>query len=148
MNADKPLIDAIDKIHLFNRLWLNTKKDLPIRPSEMSLLLLLVESNNPLTPKQAADALKVTKQMVTTMSKKLQKEGYIKKVTSASDRRSHCLLATTEGKELVEQRYEEYFKIVGWLRQEMKEDFPTFITLLATATDILEEGGKINGCFE
>jgi len=148
MNADKPLVDAIDKIHLFNRLWLKTKKDLPIRPSEMSLLLLLVERKEPLAPTELASTMKVTKQMVTTMSKTLQKAGYIEKRPSANDGRSHCLIATAQGIELVEQRYEEYFKIVGWLREEMQEDFATFITLLDKATTILEEGGRINGCFD
>ncbi|MFC4772775.1 MarR family transcriptional regulator [Enterococcus hermanniensis] len=148
MNADTSLIEAIDKIHLFNRLWLNTKKDLPIRPSEMSLLLLLIEKNEPVMPKTAADKLKVTKQMVTTMSNKLQQAGYVEKVASTKDKRSHGLIATTKGQELVEQRYEEYFKIVGWLRKEMHEEFPTFIRLLDEATEILEEGGRLHGCFD
>lgn len=148
MDADKPLIDAVDKIHLFNRLWLKTKKDLPIRPSDMGLLLLLVWEEKPLMPTEIAYTLKVTKQMVATMSKNLQKKGYIEKLTSDSDRRSHSLRVTPAGKELVEQRYEEYFKIVSWLREEMQEEFPIFIRLLSKATDILEEGGKINHCFD
>lgn len=148
MNTEAALLDAIDKIHVFNRLWLNTKKDLPIRPSEMGLLLLLIQNDEQITPKMAADMLKVTKQMITTMSRKLQKEGYIEKATSATDGRSHILLPTKEGRELVDQRYEEYFKIVGWLRDEMKDDFATFIMLLDKASYILEDGGKINGCFD
>lgn len=64
-------IDAAETVSLFCRLNLNGKKELPVRSSEMGLLILLVTSKEKITPKAAADFFGVSKPMVASMVKSL-----------------------------------------------------------------------------
>lgn len=141
MESYDSLASAIDTIHIFHRLWQMTKESLPIRHSEMSLLLLIVKSNIPVTSVMAADSLKVKKQMITTMTRVLEKKGFIEKCPSTEDGRSFILSSTQEGRDFVAERYKEYFKTVGRLREELgDQDFTTWIALLKKAGSVLEEG--------
>lgn len=140
METYDSLASAIDTIHIFHRIWQNTKKDLPIRHSEMSLLMLIVQSDAPVTPVLAADSLKVKKQMITTMTRTLEKKGFVKKHPSPEDGRSYILSSTKRGRDFVTQRYKEYFKTVGLLKEKMgNQDFSVWIALLQKASAVLEE---------
>lgn len=126
---------------LFCRLYINTKKDLPIRSSHMGLLILTMKSQTPVTPIAAARFFKVKKPMITAMITSLEKNGYLEKRPSPTDGRSYLLVPTAKSISLVEETYSEYFKTINALYRGMGEkDYQHMITLLARANDILEQG--------
>lgn len=141
----KDLIQGAETVSMFCRLNINTKKDLPIRSSEMGLLILICKSENPVTPVKAADFFKVKKPMITAMVSSLQKHGYIEKVPSLEDKRSFSLNPTKIGRKMVDDTYIEYIKTMELLRQELGiKDFDNLITLLEKANNVLL-GEKNNG---
>lgn len=141
----KDLIQGAETVSMFCRLNINIKKDLPIRSSEMGLLILICKSENPVTPVKAADFFKVKKPMITAMVSSLQKHGYIEKVPSLEDKRSFSLNPTKIGRKMVDDTYIEYIKTMELLRQELgTKDFDNLITLLEKANNVLLEE-KNNG---
>lgn len=138
-------MSASEQISLFCRLNINTKKELPIRSSEMGLLIYLVKTDNEKTPHAMAKFFKVTKAMVTNMITSLYKKGYISKEKDEKDKRSIHIVPTQKAIELVEKTYHEYYKNLSIMYEIMgKEDFENLIRLIEKANNILLEG-KENG---
>ncbi len=136
---------ASEQVSLFCRINHTIKRDLPIRSSEMGLLIYLVKTEKEKTPNAAAQFFTVTKAMITNMVTSLRAKGYLEKKQSKIDRRSSLLLPTEKAIHLVELAYEEYFKAMTTLEAKMgKQKFHEFITLLETANEILLEV-KSNG---
>lgn len=134
-----------EQISLFCRLNLNTKPNLPIRSSEMGLLIYLVKTDGEKTPLGAARFFNVTKSMATNMVTSLLKNGYIKKKQSKTDKRSFWLIPTDKAVHLVEETYEEYFKMISVLESRMgTKKFEQLIHLIETANEIILEE-KDNG---
>ena len=132
--------NAAEQISLFCRMNLNTKKELPIRSSEMGLLIYLAKSDEEKTPLGAARFFKVTKAMAAKMVSSLVDKGYIVKRQSSEDKRSFLLEPTTIGILLVEETYLEYFKVITLLKEKMGDrDFETFLTMLEKANRIMLE---------
>lgn len=139
------LIKSSKQISLFCRLNLNTKQELPIRSSEMGMLIYLVKTEEERTPNAVAKFFNVTKSMATNMATSLLNNGYIEKIQSEADKRSFLLIPTDKAIRLVEDTYEEYFKIMSLLESKMGEQkFDEFIRSLETANEILLEE-KNNG---
>lgn len=139
------LIKGAEMVSMFCRLNINTKKDLPVRSSEMGLLIFICKSENPVTPVMAADFFKVKKPMITAMVSSLQKHGYIEKVPSSEDKRSFSLNPTERAKQLVDDTFTEYIKTMELLRQKLGQtSFANLITLLEIANSVLLEE-KDNG---
>lgn len=130
-------------IALFCRLHLNAKKDLPIRSSEMGLLIYLAKLSEPATPIQVAHFLKVSKPRITQALSRLEAEGYIQKCPSPTDGRSVNILPTEKAMALVAQTEMTYFQSMVSLEEKMgTKDFQTMIRLLDKANGILlEEAG-------
>lgn len=140
MDNKNLLENGAEIVTLFCRLYINTKKDLPIRSSHMGLLILSVKHDSPVTPIEAAKFFKVKKPMVTAMVNSLEKEGYLTKQPSAIDRRSYLLIPTQKGIQLVEETYCEYFSIMEALYRGMGEaDFQKMLLLMEQANVILEK---------
>ncbi len=138
MNSNEILIRGAEVVSLFCRLHVNAKKNLPIRSSEMGLLILTVKNEMPVTPLMAADFFKVKKPMITTMIISLCKGGYLTKVPSKEDGRSFTLAPTEKAITLVENTYQEYFRTLELIRAGMgEEDFRKFISLTEKANGIL-----------
>lgn len=139
------LIKGAETVSMFCRLNINMKKDLPVRSSEMGLLILICKSENPVTPGVAANFFKVKKPMITTMVSNLLKHGYIEKVPSLEDKRSFSLNPTEQARQLVDDTFTEYIKTMELLRQKLgATDFGNLITLLEKANSVLLEE-KSNG---
>lgn len=139
------IIRSSEQISLFCRLNLNTKRELPIRSSEMGMLIYLVKTDEEKTPNAVAKFFKVTKSMATNMATSLLNNGYIEKIQSEADKRSFLLIPTDKAIRLVEDTYEEYFRTMSLLESKMGEEkFDEFIRLLETANEILLEE-KNNG---
>ncbi len=135
-------INAAEQISLFCRININTKKELPIRSSEMGLLIYLVKSDGEKTPMGAARFFKVTKAMATNMVTALVKQGYLTKEQSDTDKRSFILIPSEKAIALVEATYTEYFKTMALLKDKMgTNDFNSLISMLEKANNILL-GGK------
>ena len=126
------MMNAMEQVSLFCRLNMNTRRNLPIRSSEMGMLIYLVKADGEKTAKGVADFFKVTKAMATNMSSALLK-------------RSFLLRPTEKAVQLVNETYDEYMKQMNILRNSMGEAaFHTLLDLLNMANVILLEE-KNNG---
>lgn len=85
----------------FSRDYLELKKDLPIRPSEMGVLNIITKREGLFTPLMIAELLGVSKPMIATHISILEKKGYIYKEESLSDKRSFYIMPTEKAKILV-----------------------------------------------
>lgn len=134
----EPLIQGAEVISLFCRLNMNRKTELPVRSSEMGLLIFLARSEGTPTPLEAAHFFKISKPMVTSMVRRLEKGGYLIKKPSLTDGRSFGLCITEKARQLVEQTYEEYLSIIGLLHEKLgPSDYDTLIHILERANIIL-----------
>ncbi len=139
MNQDF-INQAAETVSLFCRLKNSTKYDLPIRSSEMGLLILLQNSEAPVTPLMAAEFFKVKKPMIAAMITSLGSKGYLYKTASLDDKRSFTINLTKKGIDLVNETKDEYFKSLELLSSQMGEnDFNTMISMLDKANKILLE---------
>ena len=121
------------------------KGNLPIRSSEMGMLIYLVKADGEKTAKGVADFFKVTKAMATNMSSALLKNGFLEKQQQENDKRSCLLRPTEKAVQLVNETYDEYMKQMNILRNSMGEAaFHTLLDLLNMANVILLEE-KNNG---
>ena len=145
MNDPNTLIRGAEAVSMFCRLNIYAKKNLPIRSSEMGLLILTVKNEVPVTPVLAADFFKVKKPMITALVTSLCEKGYLTKIPSTEDRRSFTLSPTNKASSLVDETYAEYFKTLDLLCSQMgSKDYTKLITLLEQANMILLED-KENG---
>lgn len=141
---DKLMI-ASKQISLFCRLNTHMKRNLPIRSSEMGMLIYLVKTNEEKTPNAVAKFFNVTKAMSTNMVTSLLSKGFIQKKQSKQDKRSYILVPTKKAIQLVDNTFEEYFDTISMLEREMGEkSFQELIVLLEKANHILLEE-KNNG---
>lgn len=145
MTKKDRLIQSVETVSLFCRLNINAKKNIPVRSSEMGLLILTVKYDQPVTPLIASEFFKVKKPMITAMASSLIQKGYITKKPSKTDKRSFTLSPTAKAITLVEQTYSEYIKTLELIRAKLGDnDFDNLIALLKkTNTFLLEE--KTNG---
>ncbi len=136
---------AAETVSLFCRLNINSKKDLPVRSSEMGLLILITNSEHPVTPAFAAMFFKVKKPMITAMVTNLHKMGYLERTPSSLDKRSFSLTPTEKARLLVIETYSEYMKTMAILEDKLgKKDFEKLVTLLERSNAALLED-KSNG---
>ncbi len=139
------LIKGAEVISLFCRININAKKELPIRSSEMGLLIFLVKEQCEHTPLMISEFFKVTKPMVTAMVNSLVKKEYIIKIPSPIDKRSFILKPTEKAILLVGETFDEYYKNMQVLKERLgNKKFENLTELLNEANGILL-GEKENG---
>ncbi|MDF2947158.1 MAG: transcriptional regulator, MarR family [Bacillales bacterium] len=132
-----------DAIAMFCRLQMNFKKDMPIRSSEMGVLIFIQKQNSDVTPLMISNFFNIAKPSVTSTLNALIKKEYIEKIPSAKDRRSYTVNLTNKGKQLVESTHKEHFKLMDILVEKMGyDDFNKFINLIQKANSILSEGNR------
>ncbi|TCT12201.1 DNA-binding MarR family transcriptional regulator [Natranaerovirga pectinivora] len=130
---------AAEEIAMFCRLHMNVKKGLPIRSSEMGVLIYIQKQNEAVTPLMISNFFQIAKPSVTTMVNELIKKNYLTKMPSATDGRSYTVSITDKGQELVASTHYEYFKSIELLKEQMGvEDFDTFLRLIQNANEILK----------
>jgi DNA-binding MarR family transcriptional regulator len=130
----------MDVISRFCRLQMNTKRNIPIRSSEMGVLIYVQKCDAYATPLMISNFFGIAKPSVTDMVNSLIKKNYLIKKPSETDRRSYTLEITEKGHVLVESTYEEYFRTMELLEEKMGyQEFKLFITLLQEANKILSE---------
>lgn len=142
---DAGLVKGAESIALFCRLLINEKKELPIRSSEMGLLILAAKNEEPVTPVMAAGYFKVSKPMIAAMVRSLEEKGLLRKNPSLRDKRSFTLEVTEAGKALVDSTYAAYYSTMQLLQEKLgRAPFQNLIALLDAANTILWEE-KNNG---
>ncbi|MFT9497490.1 MarR family winged helix-turn-helix transcriptional regulator [Anaerosolibacter sp.] len=134
------IIASADAVSRFCRLQMNIKKDIPIRSSEMGVLIYIEKSDVPVTPLMVSNFFGISKPSVTDMVNALLKKNYLSKTLSQTDKRSYFLSVTQKGHELVESTYSEYFRTMELLEEKMGcHEFELFIQLIGKANRVLSE---------
>ena len=129
---------AAEEIAMFCRFQMYVKKGLPIRSSEMGVLIYVQKQDEAITPLKISNFFQIAKPSVTATINELIKKKYLVKVPSATDGRSYSVSITKKGQELVASAHEEYFKTIAVLEDKMgAEDFTLFIQLIQKANTIL-----------
>ncbi|MBH1939944.1 winged helix-turn-helix transcriptional regulator [Mobilitalea sibirica] len=137
---DHYLITSADAVGLFCRMYMNLKRDLPIRPSEMGVLIFTQKQNIPVTPLMLSNFFRIAKPSVTSIINSLIRKEYLIKIPSTTDGRSYTVSTTDKGKKLVKNTFDEYFKIMQVLKSKMgRKDFALFVDLIQKANNILSE---------
>jgi DNA-binding MarR family transcriptional regulator len=137
---DNEIIISADAIAMFCRLQMNLRRDIPIRPSEMGVLIFTQKQSDPVTPLMISNFFRIAKPSVTAMVNSLIKKDYLLKTLSLTDRRSYTVETTCKGKELVESTYTAYFRSIELLKKKMEDkEFNVFIQLVQKANNILSE---------
>lgn len=127
----------------FGKNYMELKKGLPIRPSEMGVLNIITETEGPHTPVMLAEMLGVSKPMITAHITSLESNGYITKAPSPQDKRAYYICPTDKAARLVERAKDELNCQLDRLTNGMGQDeFDTFIRLAEKANSILEGKGK------
>jgi DNA-binding MarR family transcriptional regulator len=136
-------IDAIksaDIIGMFCRLKTNVKPGIPVRSSEMGVLIYVSKQSSEVTPLMISRFFRISKPTVSSMVNSLIKKGYLDKKSSESDKRSYSLIITDEGDRLVTSAFDDYFRSIELLKEKMGgEKFNQFIELMQIANGILLE---------
>lgn len=136
MNPSIP--QSMDTIGMFCRLNMNARRDLPIRASEMGVLIFMQKQNAPVTPVEISHFFNIKKPSVTTILTHLHDNQYIEKQKSETDGRSYTITLTQKGKDLVEERYEAYLSNVETIYASLGEqDFLQLVRLLEKANAAL-----------
>ena len=134
-------IEAAETVSLFCRLNQRVKKELPIRSSEMGLLILLVTSKERISSVEAAQFFRVSKPVITAMVKTLTAKGYLRKEPQSHD------IPEQKAVDLVTETYGDYLYTMTILQESMGEEaFEDMIRLLAQANAVIQkEEDRKNG---
>ena len=130
-------------LSVFCKKYMDLKKGLPIRPSEMGLLNIITETEGPHSPVVLAEMLGVSKPMITAHIVSLEKKGYITKSPSAHDKRAYHVLPTEKARALVENVGKELNAQLEHLSNSMgRNEFDMLVNLAALANNILNSKEK------
>ena len=127
----------------FSKNYIELKKGLPIRPSEMGVLNIITGMEGTHTPVVLAEMLGVSKPMITAHITSLESKGYITKDPSMQDKRAYYILPTEKAKLLVESARADMKCQLERLINEMgQEEFDTLVLLAGKANSVLEDKGE------
>ncbi len=124
----------------FSRENRELKRYLPIRPSEMGALNIIIRHEGDITPMAIAERLGVSKPMIAAHLQSLDEKGYIYKEISPDDKRSFYVRPTEAGRALAQEfetKQREYMKQVE--EQLGDGEFDELVRLLEAAYRILHE---------
>lgn len=130
-------------LSVFSKKYMELKRGLPIRPSEMGVLNIITGMEGPHTPVMLAELLGVSKPMITAHITSLEKKGYIIKEPSAQDKRAYYILPTEKAADLVESAKTDLNSQLERLINGMgQEEFDTLVRLAGIANSILDNKGE------
>lgn len=123
----------------FSKNYMDLKKNLPIRPSEMGVLNILAQTPGPHTPVMLAQLLGVSKPMITAHLKNLSDKGYITREPSPEDKRACHIIPTDRALTLVESAKLDMDRQLVRLAEAMGQtEFDALVGLVQEANRILE----------
>lgn len=124
---------------IFSKNYMELKRGLPIRPSEMGVLNIITGTEGTHTPVMLAEMLGVSKSMITAHITSLERKGYITKAPSAQDKRAYYILPTDKALELVEYAKADLDEKLAHMERELgQERFYTLVALAEKANAIME----------
>ena len=124
---------------VFSKKYMELKKDLPIRPSEMGVLNIITKKDTLFTPIMIAELLEVSKPMITNHITVLENRGYIKREYSKEDKRSFYVIPTEKAKELVKVTEKKMSKYLKQIENSLgKENFNKLLQMLTDTNKILK----------
>lgn len=133
-------LTANAELSKFSRNYMQLKKNLPIRPSEMGVLNIIVQTEGPHTSVVLAEMLGVSKPMITAHITALMKAGYVTKTPSPEDGRAAYILPTDKARGLVAAVQKETDDQLQHMKNTLgPNDFDMLVTLITRANHILEE---------
>lgn len=116
------------------------RKDLPIRPSEMGVLNIIVQRQGKFTPVMIAELMDVSKPMITAHIASLKKRGYIYKEPLTADKRSFYILPTEKALKLVNESSLHMRTVLQNIEQTLGRDrFDQLMSLLDQTNHIIKE---------
>lgn len=127
----------------FARDYMELKRDLPIRPSEMAVISIITRRSGNFTPLMLAEMIGVSKPMIAAHIRVLLKKGYIFKEPSGEDKRSFFVRPTEKGKLLANEFEAKQTKCLKKIEAGLGEaEFDELVRLLDKAeTEINEMKG-------
>lgn len=121
-------------LSVFSKNYMELKKGLPIRPSEMGVLNIITATQGPHTSVMLAELLNVSKPMITAHLTSLSGKGYITKEQSKDDKRVYYVLPTEKALALVETAKQDTSKQLKQLETVIGEEaFRTLVDLAQKA---------------
>lgn len=136
-------IAANAALSVFAKQYMEWKKGLPIRPSEMGVLNIITATDGVYTPAMLAELLGVTKPMITAHITSLEGKGYIKREPSTEDKRVCYIRPTEQGLALAEYAHTDLKgKLDGLIAGMGLEEFDTLVRLADKANRIMEDKGE------
>lgn len=131
--------EANAALSLFCKNYMELKKGLPIRPSEMGVLNIITGRPGPHTPVMVAQMLGVSKPMITALLISLEEKGYITKEPSKDDKRAYYILPTEKALALVESAKQEMDGHFSRMIDGMGQDnFEALVRLAQMANNVME----------
>ena len=126
-------------LSVFSKNYMDLKKGLPIRPSEMGVLNIISETEGSHTPVMLAELLRVSKPMITAHITSLENKGYIIKSPSSQDKRAYYILPTEKAKVLVEKAKADLKGKLDILKNGLgQDDFNALVALAEKANSIMK----------
>ena len=145
LNNPKPdlVMDLINTLESLRRHQWHEEKPLPIRHSEMMLLMCLCHNLRPgrlgVQPSELGDLMDVTRPTITAMVNSLEKQGYVQRLNDDSDRRVVFVRPTKKGEQLVEKAREHFEDTMAEMVEYFgQEDSQELIRLISKARDFVE----------
>lgn len=126
-------------LSVFCKNYMELKKGLPVRPSEMGVLNIISETEGPHTPVMLAEMLKVSKPMITAHITSLENKGYIIRSPSPQDKRAYHILPTEKAQALVQKTKADLTHKLDWLIDGLgQDDFNALVAIVEKANKIIE----------
>lgn len=126
-------------LSVFSKNYMELKKGLPIRPSEMGVLNILAQMPGPHTSVMLAQMLGVSKPMITAHLTSLADKGYITKEPSKEDKRAYYIIPTQKAQALVESAKRDMDQQLTKLIDAMGQaEFDKLVSLAQEANKIME----------
>ena len=130
-------------LSIFGKNYMELKKGLPVRPSEMGVLNIISETDGPHTPVMLAEMLGVSKPMITAHIVSLENKGYIVKSPSPQDKRAYYVFPTEKARGLVEQAKADLNCKLDVLEKGLgKDNFLTLVDLAEKANQIMKRNAS------
>ncbi len=137
---NEPLYQAAAQVTLFCRMALRQKLAIPIRPSDMGVLLYLDSTEEEVTPAAVSSFMGISRPCTTALLKRLERDGYISRHPSPSDGRCYSLALTGKGHRMLSHVHEEYGRIIQDLKDQMgNERFSLFLEMIEESNEILRK---------
>lgn len=136
-------VNANAILSVFCSSYTKLKKELPIRPSEMGVLNIVVHRDGVFTPLMIAELLGVSKPMITGHIASLEKKGYITKKYSREDRRSFYVIPTEKANDLVKKTAEKTERYLKQIETALgTAEFDRLLEALSSANEQLKQMGE------